>query len=571
MTKSNIFPTLIYTLIFVSGGVFAQKSKDSLSKYSYLELDDLIFLSEEEPVKNSIYLNYYFQKATHEQSNKQLALYYKNYVFLQKEENRLAVIDSALKYAYKTHDKALIGNVYLTKGTIFHTTKDYENTLDNYLTAYDYISQTDDTYNKYRIKNHVGVIKNYLGYYDDAESLFKECIAYFGKDEKSYNMQRGYVSSLEGLAWTYTKTNRIQESNEVLQTALTSIQNADFSELDGHYIVFKQGINDYFSAHYDDAIYKIEEKLPFLHENEDFAWATIGDFYIGKSYWDKNEHEKAIVYFEKINDVFNNQNYTHPDLREGYELLINYYKNKNDKDQQLYYVEQLVKADSVYNLNYKHLISQIHKKYEIKDLLLAKQELETALYFQKYRVIIISAIAIFLLGIGSVAYFVQQKKAKKTAQELIKAMKEVQNQKEVIAKTIAPRKPTQQVSDETVRMILKNLNAFEEKQFFLRRNISLASMAKDFKTNTAYLSSIINQYKNSAFTDYINNLRIQYIITEMINTDYETLINISLDVYAEKAGYTNLTTFSRAFQKQTKVSPAIFLKELRYEKEPKSA
>lgn len=200
LTKSNIFPTLIYTLIFVSGGVFAQKSKDSLSKYSYLELDDLIFLSEEEPVKNSIYLNYYFQKATHEQSNKQLALYYKNYVFLQKEENRLAVIDSALKYAYKTHDKALIGNVYLTKGTIFHTTKDYENTLDNYLTAYDYISQTDDTYNKYRIKNHVGVIKNYLGYYDDAESLFKECIAYFGKDEKSYNMQRGYVSSLEGLA-----------------------------------------------------------------------------------------------------------------------------------------------------------------------------------------------------------------------------------------------------------------------------------------------------------------------------------------------------------------------------------
>jgi tetratricopeptide (TPR) repeat protein len=102
-------------------------------------------------------------------------------------------------------------------------------------------------------------------------------------------MQRGYVSSLEGLAWSYSKMNRVDESNQVLQTALRSVEKNNFSTLDGHYIVFKQGINDYFLKNYDDAIHKIEQKIPFLNENEDFAWATVGNFYIGQSYWDMKE------------------------------------------------------------------------------------------------------------------------------------------------------------------------------------------------------------------------------------------------------------------------------------------
>src|SRR5690606_15483663 len=158
----------------------------------------------------------------------------------------------------------------------------------------------------------------------------------------------------------------------------------------------------YFLNNYDKAIQTIEEKLPFLYENEDFAWATVGNFYIGKSYWDKNEHEKAITYFEKINETFDTQHYTHPDLRESYELLINYYKSQNNKDKQLYYIEQLVKADSVYNQSYKHLIGQIHKEYETKDLLQAKQELETALYFSENKVVIISGFSVFVIGVFSI-------------------------------------------------------------------------------------------------------------------------------------------------------------------------
>lgn len=570
LTKNNLILVLICSLIFFSGSTFAQKSQDTLSKYSYTKLNYLVFDSEKDSLRLYTYINEYKQRAFKEKNNERISAYYKNFVFYQKEENRLTFIDSALHYACKTNDKALIGDVYLTKGVVYHNIKDYQKTLDNYLKANDYISQTDDLYKKHRIKYHIGVIKNYLGYYEDAENLFTECIAYFGQDQASYNMQRGYVKSLEGLAWSATKTNRTEESNEILQTALLSVQKAGFSELDGHYIVFKQGINDYFLNNYDEAVRKIEEKLPFLYENEDFAWATVGNFYIGKSYWNKNENEKAIGYFENINEVFETKGYTHPDLRESYELLINYYKNQDNKDKQIKYIEQLVKADSIYNRNHKHLISQIHKEYETKDLLQAKKELETSLYVQKHKTALITTFAILIIGAGIIIYFFQQKKARQKAQELIRKIEEMQQPKVISFEPVQIVSKPQQIKDETTQKLLEKLNKFEEKQRFRKPDISLEKLADYLETNTTYLSTIINKYKAKSFSDYLNVLRINYIISEL-NNDNSDFLRYSLESLAKETGFKSASVFSRTFKQYTKVSPSVFIKELRNKKHLGSA
>lgn len=560
--KNNLISVLTCSLIFVSGGLFAQKNQDSLSKYSYLELDDLIHSAEKDSLKNAVYLNYYFQKAKRENNNKEIALYYKNYVFYQKQENRIAFVDSALHYAYKTNDKALIGDSYRVKGVIYYNIKDYRNTLDNYLKANDYISQTNDTYKKYRIKYLIGIIKNYLGNYEEAESLFRECIAYFGQDEANYNMQRGYVKSLEGLAWSVLKTNRTEESNQILQTALISVQQANFSELDGHYIIFKQGINDYFLNHYDETIRKIEEQLPYLYENEDFAWATVGDFYIGKAYWDKNEKEKAISYFEKVNEVFENQNYTHPDLRESYELLIGYYESKNDKDNQLKYIKQLVKADSVYNQSYKHLIGKIHKEYITKDLLQTQKQLERSLFVQKNKASVISVFAGLLFVISAFVYMLEQKKAKRKAQELIREIETIKQTKVIPSELVKIIHKSQPIKDETIQKIINKLDAFAEHKKFRNSEISLEKLTKEFKTNPAYLSNVINTYKNKSFSDYINGLRIDFLLSEITNNGNSDFIKFSIEGIAKDLGFNSTSAFSRAFKKEKGTNPAVFLTEL---------
>ncbi|NMH24385.1 helix-turn-helix domain-containing protein [Flavobacterium solisilvae] len=518
--------------------------------------------AEKDSLRLHTYLKEYKQRAFREKNDERISAYYKNFVFQQKAEERLVFIDSALPYAFKTKDKAVIGDVYLTKGTLFYSMKDFQKALDNYLKANGYISQTDDVYNKKRIKYKIGIVKNYLGYYADAASLFQECIDYYSQDE-TYNMQRGYVSSLEGLAWSYTKMNRVKKSNQVLQTALRSVEKNNFSKLDEHYLVFKQGINDYFLKNYSEGIRKIEQKIPFLYENEDFAWATVGNFYIGQSYWDMNEKEKAISYFEKVNQVFETKKYTHPDVRKSYELLISHYKSKNDKNKQLYYIEQLVKADSIYSQNHKHLIHKIHKEYETKDLLQVKKELERSLFVEKYKTGIISGVAFLILIVSLVVYFQQNKKAKKVAQELIRKIESMQ--KQIVASSeelkIIP-KTTNSINDEIVLKILEKLTGFEQKQKFLKPDVTLEKVAKEFGTNTTYLSSVINSHKNQKFNDYVNSLRINYLTKEMVTNSASDFFKYSMDGIAKHLGFKNEDTFSRVFYKHTGIKPSVFIKEL---------
>lgn len=566
LCRNILLSTFLCLLGCFPSAISAQNQPDTLARHSFRELDDLIRENRRDSLKVRHYVNYALDKARNESNYDELVYHFRNYVFYQKEEDRLRFIDSALYYAYKSQDKTLIAGAYLGKGTVYHNIKNYQKTLDNYLKANAHITQTDDVYSKYRIKHHIAVLKNYLGYYEEAAALFKECIDYFGQDEKSHNMQRGYVSSLQGLAWSYTKTNRIAESSELLATALRSAERAKFSELDTHYPVFRQGINDYFLGKYDSALYKIEQKMPFLLENEDFAWASVGQFYIGKSYWDRGDRERAIGYFKKIDEVFESKNYTHPDLRNAYELLINYYKSQGDKDKQIRYIEQLVRVDSFYIQNYKHLISSIYNEYTTGDLLLAKSELETALYLQKNKNVLIVIVGAFILLLISGIMYYRQRKSKRIAQELIQKIKTLQDRppsiemERPLVEEVA--KSPLQLKDEVAEQLLSKLNKFEQSQKFLQPNLTMDKLANSLGTNRTYLSSLINTYKKQSFSEYLNSLRIEYVVNEMVNHPDSVFFKYSFESLATHLGYSNATVFSRAFQERTGIKPSVFVKEL---------
>lgn len=600
---------ILVLLLFCLSGIPPKRSvavdlQDSLGKYSFRQLDDLIYENRRDSLKVLDYVDYSLKKAQFDNNYEEIIHFYANYVFYQKVEDRLRFIDSALNYAHRYGDKELIGDVYLWKATVYYSLKDYESTLTYYLKANEYISQTNNTYSKYQIKNFIAALKNYMGYHDEAEVLFKECVAYFGANEKSRNAQRGLVSSLQGLSWSYTKTGRLSESNQLITKALQSARRAGFSELDTHYPVFKLGINDYYLGEYGSAISRIEQKLPFIYENEDFAWAVIGEFYLGKCYWDQGDKEKAIAYFEKVEEIFQAKNYTHPDLREAYELLINYYKEKGNKERQLHYVEQLVMVDSVYHQNHKHLIGRIHQEYTTKDLLATKKQLERALYLEKNKTMLITTVSILAISLVLGFAYYRQRKAKRAAQELIQKMKRLQaeraqfvnqrhqegevsaqvksneersfssplergeNQADDVSipeKIKADRSSSLQLNDAVVEKLLHKLTKFEQKNKFLQQNITLEKLANTFGTNTTYLSSVINKHKGKTFSEYLNSLRLEYLLNEMVANPDSIFFKYSFQSIAEHLGYSSATTFSRAFQTHTGVKPSVFIKELQNE------
>jgi AraC-like DNA-binding protein len=121
---------------------------------------------------------------------------------------------------------------------------------------------------------------------------------------------------------------------------------------------------------------------------------------------------------------------------------------------------------------------------------------------------------------------------------------------------------TQELDEKTVR-ILDKLEEFEEGDLFVDSKMSLAYLASYLGTNTITLSKIINTYKEMNFNDYINGLRIRYIIEKIKNEPKFEQYKISY--LAEVSGFSSHSIFSKAFKKSTGVTPSQFLDYLKDE------
>lgn len=117
------------------------------------------------------------------------------------------------------------------------------------------------------------------------------------------------------------------------------------------------------------------------------------------------------------------------------------------------------------------------------------------------------------------------------------------------------------ISSATETKILKKLENFERRQRFLEPNISLGTLALDFKTNTTYITYVIKKHKNENLINYINKLRIDYIIQKMAS-DPE-YANYKIEYLAQESGFASYSTFKRIFTKETGIDPSKFINYLK--------
>lgn len=113
------------------------------------------------------------------------------------------------------------------------------------------------------------------------------------------------------------------------------------------------------------------------------------------------------------------------------------------------------------------------------------------------------------------------------------------------------------IPKQTEESLLSKLNKFENGQKFLSKDISLASVATLFETNTKYLSEVINKYKKRNFNTYINELRVGYIV-EKLKSDPQYR-NYKVSYLAEECGFSSHSLFSAAFKTVTGLSPNVFI------------
>lgn len=114
---------------------------------------------------------------------------------------------------------------------------------------------------------------------------------------------------------------------------------------------------------------------------------------------------------------------------------------------------------------------------------------------------------------------------------------------------------------ETEERILSDLLTFEKRDFFTESGISLSNLAKELNTNIKYLSYIINTHRGKDFNNYINELRIRYIVKKFqTEPKYSTY---KMAYIAEEAGFSSSSKFSFYFKNITGLSPSRFLAQLK--------
>ncbi|MFV8334662.1 tetratricopeptide repeat protein [Flavobacterium sp. RSP29] len=528
------------------------KIPDTIRHKDYDYLFERIKESENDPVKESLYLQSFLSKAKSEKNSQEIINGYKNYLRRSPENLKLVYADSMIYTAKKSMDNALIGSAYLSKGIVYYAQKKHNYALDNYLIANNFISKTNDKYLIFKTKYNIAHIKYYLGFYDEAISLFRECIDYFKKGDS-----RGYLNSLHSLGLCYNRIGNYGLCTETNEKGIAEGRRLNNNEMEG-YFNYSEGVNQYFRGNYAAAIKKITYSLPTILKNKDFANEAVGYFYIGKSYWDLKNPQMAIPYFKKVDVIFNDKGYIRPDLRNNYELLISYFKSKSNPDRQLYYIEKLLKVDSILNSRYRYVSGRIHKEYDTKELLAQKKKAENLLDKRKYNDFIFTSVIVFLFL--SVLFLIYRHIRNKRVyrQRFDELMKKSEVATKLESKNIA--NGIEDINQDTVAAVLKQLEKFEKDKKFLEKDLTLTKLAVAFDSNTRYISKIISHYRDKKFVDYLNDLKVDYLI--ILLKEDKMMRNYTNKALAEEVGFSSTQRFATAFFSRAKMPTSYFIEEL---------
>lgn len=281
--------------------------------------------------------------------------------------------------------------------------------------------------------------------------------------------------------------------------------------------------------------------------------------YLGKIAFAKKDFNKAISYLS----LFETHNYDQSEidedfLKDSYKYLGLSYKALKKYEKANHYLEKYINSISRRN-QYKDNVYAKLNKLEIKK---TKQELLEIKSLEKQKtnyilyLIVILCISIVLFMIY--LYKIKSKNKHKFNKLIIK-LKELEKQTNNYQIPANKRLPSLKNSE--VDRIISALVNFEEKELFLSVSCTLASTAKKLKTNTTYLSKIINTEYQKNFNTYITELRINYVIKRL--KEDNTFRKYSILAIANEVGYKSKEGFNRAFKTATGILPSYFIKQLK--------
>lgn len=337
--------------------------------------------------------------------------------------------------------------------------------------------------------------------------------------------------------------------NKCLESAAIIDDNKDFLEKKYHIMAvayMNLGMMNAALGNTEEAVSKLSKALEICqdkkyHIHKDLEVSILNEF--AWMYYDQEKYDKAAYYADQAEkaEKMVDMPYVRRDIFEvGFKA---YSALKKEVPAQKYTNLYIKLNDSLVN------IEKNAGNSNEKDILIAKQTPNTRT--KQGSILVWSIIAIIIV----ISLAVWKKMYKKS---------DAADTENTIAAQDEPFEATNEktinIPDYTTKSILLKLAKFEKSQKFIKKDISLSSLANDLDTNTRYLSAIIKQYKNKNYSNYINGLRIAYIKTKLIENPIYREYKISY--LADESGFSSREVFAVTFKKETGVTPSYFINSL---------
>ncbi len=299
------------------------------------------------------------------------------------------------------------------------------------------------------------------------------------------------------------------------------------------------------------------------HQPNDVYLQALAHERLARVYFLENDYLEAIenlkIALNKIQEI----NYL-PLKSKLYESLSkSYLASGNEVDYQVYqklFSDSKLKLDLQEKEGIRYLI-KLTESYEKRSVEVLEEKLDRKFYLG-FSVIALVVVLIFFV----VLY---ENKRKKEYQKQLNFLENFhlksndQTKKELKIeddKVESKSKKSLIIPKETEVELLQKLEDFENSQRFLSKEMSLAVLSGQLETNTKYLSEVINKYKEKNFNVYINELRVNYLVSLLKNDS--AYLNYKVSYLADVAGFSSHSSFTTVFKSITGMSPNTFIQQL---------
>ncbi len=533
--------------------------QDTLNEKTYSYLYNEYKKHIADTAHSKLLLNAFLRKAIKEDHkiNKAVALNELSY-YEDNKEDKLQFIRASLSESNSVDSLSSIPT-YNHLGLYYKNYYDYENALEQFLRVLRLAKKGNDKiYEGIALKN-IAKIKTEIGDYKEALLLYKRG---FDLENKQDDIsEETLVLASIGLAESY-RYNKKYDSASYYYHSVIELVKKEYP-----YVLsiakINEGINAYYKKDFKQAKLLLEEGASLVNLNSVYylKYYILAQFYLGKIN-ESLDKDLSISYYQKIDSLLIKANIVIPEVREAYEFLKVNYEESNNYSGQLYVINNLLKFDSITSVRKIDTSYKLNSEFDTpellrnKELLIEKLENKNDTLNLNFIFLLITTIIIIVVVI------IQFRRHRLYKQRFEKLVNELGRTPEKLPK-IELEKTSQDlhIDLEIVSSILNKLEVFESKKGFLKRTITITSLAKKLSTNTKYLSKIINTYKKKSFIQYINDLRVEYILHELkVNPmlHHYTILSI-----AKEASFNSIGSFTVAFKKKTGITPSYYIKSLK--------